>query len=543
MADNNPAATQSANATYAAANPGVFSGGSNSGSSSGGSQYVPPANSVSDSASGANTAALAAGVKAGTVTGSLDAQGNYVPPSATSANLQATGTVSGQTPTVPNATATGTASSATPLGLQMPTGAAANTQFDPATGQQENPSKAAFDQMKASGTAAPQDSASGVSGANSATTASTPTPAPQIPPVVTSFLQSPSALDIQNQLKQQLMPQATTDELNAQIQAVNTDKTILAGLNTQYMNIQTVMAGSKSDIASEIAAAGGFVTESQIDALTVSRNQTLLKQSAQLQNLITSANQTVANDTSLLTDEKDMAATAFNENLSTYQAAQTQYNNGLNAAKDSFNAIITAVGYNGLYTSLMQTGGAQAVNHAEQVLGLSGGQLQGLGVAQTAAMGSADIKSLMTTYADAGIQPTDTLAQAQAKVLQSPTYKADLGQKQAAINASNTSSAKNEADIKVLNQQLADGGLTQAEYTKQAGTIKNNQDITTYVDSQKGSDGYISPTTYSNGLAAYVQDQAAIGITAHQADYDNLISDYLNPNLIGTKVKDYQGAK
>ena len=87
----------------------AFSGSAGVGSGAPASSYQAPSGGssssngmpgtyVSDAASGANMSALAAGVKSGNVAGSLDAQGNYVAPNQTSANLTAQGTVSGLTP-------------------------------------------------------------------------------------------------------------------------------------------------------------------------------------------------------------------------------------------------------------------------------------------------------------------------------------------------------------------------------------------------------------------------------------------------------------
>lgn len=515
--DNNPAATQAANASFAAANPGIF-GGSSSGSSGSSSGSGLPGTYVSDSSSGANPTALAQGVKEGTVNGTLDASGNYIPPSTTAAQLQATGTVAGTTPAAN--TSTGDNSGGTSTGLQMPTGDAAQGVFDPASGQQINPSQAGYKALIASKTPPPQDSASGVSGATAATTAATPPPTPKTPPAVANFLQSETVQQQADALMQQFMPQSTTDELNNQIATVNTDKTILAGLNTQLMNINTVMAGTQNDLRSEITAAGGFATESQIDALAVGRNKTLQTQATQIQNAISSQNQVVANDTSLLTDEKDMAATAFNEQSSVYQMAQTNYNNSLNAAKSSLNSVISAVGYNGLLQSLQATGGAAAVSNAEQVLGFSPGQLS-----QIAAIPDPDAQLKAVQ-----------LAQAQENLIDTPLKD------QAQINASNASAGASAASAALNRNALAyenaHGGLTPAEYTAQQAPIVNQQtvqanttDLQNYLTSKAGSDGYVSPDSWAKAISAWEEDFAGTGITP--PNFVDTFSQFANPKITG----------
>ncbi len=153
----------------------------------------------------------------------------------------------------------------------------------------------------------------------------------------------------------------------------------------------------------------------------------------------------VANDTSLLTDEKDMATMQFNESTSIYKMAQTNYDNSLKAAQTSLDSVFKAVGYQGLYKSLMSTGGTLAVSNAETVMGLQPGQMLAL---------ANDPNN--TAALDTHLKQTQ-LAQANANLAQVPL---DIAQKKAAIAASGTTAAKNAYE---LAYEKANGGLTPAE--------------------------------------------------------------------------------
>lgn len=181
-----------------------------------------------------------------------------------------------------------------------------------------------------------------------------------------------------------LSPPAIQTDLANAMSKLTGDQNLLSQEKLQLMNMQNIMAGTPDDIRDEVTKANGFATESQVQAMAVARNKVLLKQSSQLQNQIQLQQDQVNTDTSLLNFEKDMANTQFTQRMSIMNYVQTNQNNMLNATRTSLNAIISQVGYDGLYKSLLND--PTQLARDEQILGLGAGGLQKL--ATTPQLGS-----------------------------------------------------------------------------------------------------------------------------------------------------------
>lgn len=265
-----------------------------------------------------------------------------------------------------------------PTGLQVPANAA-NLVYDPISNSQVSPAEKALNEMNASKTPPPQSSGDVGDTVQKAIYQNTPaTPEDTTTPNVDAFYNNNESIQ---QNAQDLMdffsPASTTQLLTDQLSKITSDQGVLSGLNTQLMNINTVMAGTPDDLRKEIQAAGGMATESQVQALAVSRNKTLLQQATSIQNSISNAQNAVANDTTLFQNEKDMANTQFTQRTQVYQMAVTNHQNMVNAAKDAANTVISAIGYKG-YLDSLSAQGPSAVAAGEQALGLQPGQLQSL---------------------------------------------------------------------------------------------------------------------------------------------------------------------
>lgn len=336
-------------------------------------------NTVSDSTSGANPAALAQAVQQGNAAGSVDANGNYVPPATQApAALPGTTTISGNASSpVSNASSSVAESSGgASTSLQMPTGAAANSIFDPTTGQQVSPSEAAFNAMNATGTAAPQDSSSGSAAVTAATeTASPPPQQPTSSPAVDNFFSSNESITQQaQQLQDYLSPPQTTAQLQTELGQLNADQASLAGLNTQYMNIQNVMAGSEDDIRAEIQSAGGMATNSQVMALSTARNKVLLQQSKTIQESIANQKNIIANDTSLYNQDKTLAQQQYTDRSNAVKMVEANQKNIDTAQKSGAALLLKTMGAAGVYASLNSD--PAAVANFEQAIGWNPGDLQ-----------------------------------------------------------------------------------------------------------------------------------------------------------------------
>ncbi len=266
----------------------------------------------------------------------------------------------------------------TPTGLQMPTGTGAKTVFDPISGQQVTPQEKAFNQVKASKTPVPDT----LSGASDTITTAVDNATPPVPqdnsnPAVDAAIQNnPNLVDEAQKIQDYLNPTATTDQLNNELTSLNADKATLVGLNTQYMNIQNVMAGTESDIRTEIQAAGGMGTNSQIMALTAARNKVLLQQSKTIQESIANQKSIIANDTSLYNADKAEAQKQYTDKSNALKIAEANQKNIDTAAKGTYSAILKGSGgsFAGLYATLQSD--PSVVANAERVMGLQPGQLE-----------------------------------------------------------------------------------------------------------------------------------------------------------------------
>jgi len=298
-----------------------------------------------------------------------------------------------------------------PQGLQMPTNGA-NLSYNPITGNQTvNGSQyqtasqqAVADLQKAftsvkdqtppqtagQGAAVVQNAVNNVSASNTSDPAYTKASA--------AIASNPTISNAIAQVQQYLTPTFNSQQLQDQLTKIGADQNILAGLNTQEMNLERIMNGTADDIRNEVKAANGFATESQVLALAGARNKTLILQDNLIQNQIKTATQALTNDQNLLNEEKSIAQEQFAQNSTIYNAAQQLYTQQVKAVTDTYNNIIQAVGYQGLYNALVNSGEDPAV--AEKALGMQPGQLQGLANQQQAAKNLAIIQAsgLTTPY-------------------------------------------------------------------------------------------------------------------------------------------------
>ncbi len=402
---------------------------------------------------------------------------------------------------------------------------------------------AALAAAKASGKA-PQDSATGSTGVTDALTKTAPPvantqPANSTPAIDNFFAENKDVKQSADDLLNFLNPPETTKQLTEQLAQIQADKAALGNLNIQLMNIDTIMNGTSDDIRKEVTAAGGFATESQVNALAVARNKTLLLKANEIQNKITTQQNIVANDTSLYADEKDLANTQYNQRSSAYQMAQAHADKITAAAQDNAKTIIGAVGYSGYVNSLLNTDpSGQSLAHAEQALGMAPGTLSQIATQEKSSMNLAQIQAAGQTNVPFVVAPNGevwntqtgyaytssqdfqlktglTLQQAQIKPLQlsidqqtkiAQSQKAQIDAQfaaqidQANINQSNASAASSAASAKKSNYELNyeqnNGGMSPADANKQGQSLLD--DAAGYVE--KLGTGKIDWNTAYNAL-------------------------------------------
>ena len=208
-----------------------------------------------------------------------------------------------------------------------------------------------FQQAKAAG--APELVPEGAQGRAFTTQYASPTQqAPSSPGVDNFLLSNPFAQQSTQQLMDLLSPQSTRDSIKTYMDQLTTDRKELSGLRMELMNNKRIMAGTEQDIRDEIQKSGGLGTNSQIQALALSRNKSLIQRNSELSDLIQSQQDAVSTDTQLLQFEKSMASEQFTQRLGllNYQQENTKFM--FNAVKDTYKTLMDK-NPQGLYNSLL----------------------------------------------------------------------------------------------------------------------------------------------------------------------------------------------
>ena len=150
----------------------------------------------------------------------------------------------------------------------------------------------------------------------------------------------------------------------------------LPELNNELIDVQRIMEGTEDDIRSEVAAAGGFVTDSQVQALAGTRNKTLLKQANNLTNIIDAKNEYVDRIVSLTQADRDAVSDNLDKKLGISKTLFDMSNSMTNAARENYKMIVDSVGWSGLAQTVGDNPDQQA--YVENLFGLGDGELSAL---------------------------------------------------------------------------------------------------------------------------------------------------------------------
>lgn len=145
-------------------------------------------------------------------------------------------------------------------------------------------------------------------------------------------------------------------------------------LDEDIIDAQTIIDGTEDDIRNEVEQAGGFATDSQVQALSLSRNKVLLKNYNQLVALRESKQNQL--DMMMNFAEKDRAyADGQFDRMTNYQMQMLNYRDKfIQNTRDQYNKEIDRNGYQGLYATLQSNPRQLAM--AEQILGMGAGGIE-----------------------------------------------------------------------------------------------------------------------------------------------------------------------
>lgn len=224
----------------------------------------------------------------------------------------------------------------------------------------------------------------------------------------------------------------------------------IPAIDTQLLNTQKIINGTEDDIRNEVQAANGFATDSQVLALSSSRNKVLIQNYNNLLQTKQMAESHISTMIGLAGQDKQNAIATANQQLQIDSQIADYQQKFMTNAQQGYNNVIQAVGYKGLLTALNND--PNAISLAEKTLGLNPGSLQTIAAIPDP---DAQLKAVQLDQAKANL----AMAPLEAKA------------KQAAINASNASAASSSASAAKTKADLAfqqaHGGMTQTEVQAQ----------------------------------------------------------------------------
>lgn len=147
----------------------------------------------------------------------------------------------------------------------------------------------------------------------------------------------------------------------------------LGPLQTELMDINRIMEGTEDDIREEIAGAGGFGTESQIQAMTMARNKTLLKRATALEQTLQNKQDYVNQIIQLTGMDREQVDKDLDRKLGIAETMFNTFNQMQNAAAENYRSLVQEMGYDGLAAALESNPKGQYF--AEMALGLPSGAL------------------------------------------------------------------------------------------------------------------------------------------------------------------------
>jgi len=232
-----------------------------------------------------------------------------------------------------------------------------------------SPYQQGFNQMK--GQTAPQDSGAAIGKVQNAI----PTPAQDTSVIDSFFQQDPMINDIISGFNEYFSPKNQRESLTQEYARLTQESGIEA-LDTELMDMKNVIEGAEDDIRNEITKAGGFATESQVMALTNSRNKQLIKNYNNLLETRNTKQSYLDKMMDLSSEDRKMADDMFDRNINfafkIEEAGQRMKSN----AENSLNRIVNQVGYQGL--AQMTGGDPYYTSLVENTLGLGQGGLERL---------------------------------------------------------------------------------------------------------------------------------------------------------------------
>lgn len=209
------------------------------------------------------------------------------------------------------------------------------------------------------------------------TSAAQPDPQAQFFDSVAS--QNPIVAQLYQMTQNIVSPQKTQESFTQEYAQLSTQAGI-PQLQNQLLNYQTMMNGTTDDVRAEITAAGGFATESQVNAISATRNNVLMKQATQLEGQLSNQQQYVSNIMQYSQADQTQVNTQVNEQTGLLETmASLQQTMNSNAVANYQKTLTTLGGDYGAFASTVPNSMKPTV---ENLMGLAPGTLSSPGELQ-----------------------------------------------------------------------------------------------------------------------------------------------------------------
>ena len=193
---------------------------------------------------------------------------------------------------------------------------------------------------------------------------------------VDSFIsQDPAVNTLMQGITKLLNPTQQTTSLMQDYQKLYKESG-LDKINAEIIDADTVINGTESDIRTEIEMAGGFGTESQVQAMSLARNKSLIKRYNQLVQMKTDATNQLNTLSNLNAQDKQMAQQRIDSQINAMFKLADFRQQTINNSQEAFNNLVSQVGYEGAYN--MYANNPRQLAYIEQVAGLGPGGLKSL---------------------------------------------------------------------------------------------------------------------------------------------------------------------
>ncbi len=135
------------------------------------------------------------------------------------------------------------------------------------------------------------------------------------------------------------------------------------------MNMHSIINGTEQDIRNEVQAAGGFATESQVQALATARNKVLVQNYNNLLQTKSDLQTQLTTMSGLMKDDQSNATALANEKLNYDQQVIAYEQKFTQNAQDSLTSMQKTEGWDGIYKAALASGDPTAIQQINQTMG------------------------------------------------------------------------------------------------------------------------------------------------------------------------------